>query len=618
MLKLFIDKQEVALPNGLNFDLFAYNPLFDRKGTYTYDINIDMSIPQNARIYSHINRLNNVSIYKNRVAELYDGTKLIITGTEVILSVENNNVRIQIVSGNSELNYLAASKELKLRDLELGEIVLNEDVAKKSLESTSDTCDFVCAPCAKTLEQFGFGYWYNEGYSAGRLYNNMSRPFYRDNEQNQQTMLNWCGEPNLRAMMYLCVLVEKVVRAMGYTVEHNSLRGSEKFRQVFIINIEDTVQVNEMVPNWSVNDFIDQVEKWCNVLFVVDQARKSCSIVSVSDFYKENSATTYISQDDVVDGFEKKFDADKTSEPSYDNVEYNNPGKDWYDYGVLDEDVRRACSVEEYATYKDIRNIGISGFYNQMTIYRAKDSGREYVISRRENKAPEAVYHYLQPINFIGKIVNEESEESISLNIIPAPMVAVSLYGYYFYDGAVNNNGGGYCSCFTMIPHALDQVDVEEVDEEDGLNELIVKGMGKDKTRDIMYVANYVGIQKCFWPYVQTHQANAVEKLKWPLSLSVYQFVGFGASDSGAYVADNYQYKAYDLSLKVLHDDVYSKNELIDKTNEYILNFYTDDELDCKNIFVLSNSRYYCRYLKYKVKIDGVSREVEGHFFPVK
>lgn len=618
MLQLFIDKQEVALPSDLNFDLFAYNPFFDRKSDYTYDIDIDLSIPQNARIYSHINRLNIVNKHKDRVAELYDGSKLILYGTEIILSVENDKAKIQLVSGNSELNYLAASKKARMRDLDLGEIVLNEDTAKKSLESTSDSCDFVCPPCAKVYKRFGFSYWYNKGHSASYLYNNLSRPYFKDDEQNQKTMLNWCGQPNLRAMMYLCVIVEKVVQAMGYKVEYNALRRSKKFKQVFIVNSFETNKVSEMVPNWFVNDFLDQVEKWCNVLFLVDQSKNTCSIVNISDFYKTDSATTFIKKDSVVDGLEKDFDADPTSEVSYSNIMYNVPDHEWYKYGYVDDNVRQACSVEEYATYEDIRRIGISGFYNQMKLYKARDTGREYVVSRRHNITINADYNYLQPIDYVGKIVNEDSNESMSFNIVPAPMVAVSLYGYYFYDGATNNNGGGYGSCFTMIPYAMDQVSEEEVTEEQGLNEFIVGGMSEEAIPGTMFVANYVGVQKCFWPNAQTHQAGAVEKVRWPLSLSVNQFVGFGASDSGSYIACNEEYKDFDLSIQNLHSDVYSKNELIDTTKEDKLKFYTDEVLDSKNIFVIANARYYCRYIKYKVTIDGVSKEAEGFFFPMK
>lgn len=618
MLQLFIDKQEVALPSDLKFDLFVYNPFFDRKSDYTYDIDIDLSIPQNARIYSHINRLNIVNNHKDRVAELYDGSKLILYGTEVILSIENNNAKIQLVSGNSELNYLAASKKARMRDLDLGVIFLNEITAKQSLESTSDTFDFVCPPCAKVYKRFGFSYWYNEGRSASLLYNNLSRPYYMDNEQNQMTMLNWCPQPNLRAMMYLCVVVEKVVQAMGYNVEYNALRINKKFKQVFIVNSTETSKVNEMVPNWLVNDFIDGVEKWCNVLFLVDQAKKTCSIVNISDFYNMDSATTFINKDSMVDGVEKDFNADPTREVSYSNIRYNVPNHEWYKYGDIDDNVRQACSVEEYATYEDIRRIGISGFYNQMTLFRAKDSGREYVISRRHNNTINADYNYLQPIDYVGKIVQEDTNDSMSFNIVPAPMVAVSLYGYYFYDGAINNNGGGYGSCFTMIPYAMDQVSEEEVTEGQGLNEFIVGGMSKEAIPDTMFVANYVGVQKCFWPNAQTHQAGAVQKVMWPLSLSVSQFVGFGASDSGSYIACNELFEDFDLSIKKLQSDVYAKNECIDTTKEDKLKFYTDEVLDSKKIFVVANARYYCRYIKYKVTIDGVSKEAEGFFFPMK
>lgn len=616
MLQLFIDKQEVALPSDLNFDFFAYNPFFDRKSDYTYDIDIDLSIPQNARIYSHMNRLNIVNKHKDRVAELYDGTTLILHGTEIILSVENNKAKIQLVSGNSELNYLAASKNTRMRDLDLGEIILNEDTAKKSLESTSGTCDFVCPPCAKVWNKFGIGYWYNKGHSASYLYNNLSRPYYKDDQEKQTDLLNWCGNPNLRAMMYLCVMVEKVVQAIGYKVEYNALRMSGRFKQVYIVNSVETNKINEMVPNWLVNDFIDQVEKWCNVLFLVDQAKKTCRIINVCDFYKTDSSTTFISKDSIVDGLEKNFNVVQTKDVSYANIMYNTPGHEWFKYGLLDDDVRSACQVIEFDTFSDIKKVEKEDSYNKMNIYRAKDTGKEYVISAKKSNAVSTRY-YLQPIDYVGRNGNEDSGESMSFNIVTCPMVAVSLYGFYLYEGTLSNSGGGYCPIFTMIPYAMDQVSEEETSASQGLNELIVGGMNEAAVPDTIFVANYVGIQRCYWPSETERQGEAVKKIKWPLSISVGQFVGYGASD-GTYLTCNDQHMSYDLSIDTLYKEVYSRNEQIDTGEEDKLTFYTDRMLDSKNIFVVANARYYCRYIKYKVTIDGVSKEAEGFFFPMK
>ena len=100
MTELYIDGQKVLLNDDFMIDFYRYNPFFSKKGDYTYDIDINLNVPENARIYKHIQRPNRMDHPVDRAAVLiFD--QMAIKGTEVILSVENNIVKIQIVAGNS-------------------------------------------------------------------------------------------------------------------------------------------------------------------------------------------------------------------------------------------------------------------------------------------------------------------------------------------------------------------------------------------------------------------------------------------------------------------------------------------------------------------------------------
>ena len=56
MTRLFIDGQEVVLPEQFELELITENPYFTRTGEYTYDIDIDLKVPQNRQIYKNIQR----------------------------------------------------------------------------------------------------------------------------------------------------------------------------------------------------------------------------------------------------------------------------------------------------------------------------------------------------------------------------------------------------------------------------------------------------------------------------------------------------------------------------------------------------------------------------------
>ena len=108
------------LPSTLGFELIRENPFFARRGDYTYDIDISLRDPHNRAIYDHIDRLTRAGRPQNRRARLYCDGHVICDGTEVILKKEGDNVKIQILAGNSELNILTADENLRIRDMDFG------------------------------------------------------------------------------------------------------------------------------------------------------------------------------------------------------------------------------------------------------------------------------------------------------------------------------------------------------------------------------------------------------------------------------------------------------------------------------------------------------------------
>ena len=106
---------EILVPHlsaSFSFEMVRENPLFNRRGDYTYDIDISMRDPYNRAIYKHVNRLTATSKPLNRRARLLADGHVIADGTEVILRLEADTLKIQIVAGNSELNYLTADDNI--------------------------------------------------------------------------------------------------------------------------------------------------------------------------------------------------------------------------------------------------------------------------------------------------------------------------------------------------------------------------------------------------------------------------------------------------------------------------------------------------------------------------
>ena len=149
MIELVVGGSQVNLSKEINLTLINYNPLFDpnnNRGMYTYDIDINLHDPRNARIYKHINKINSSKVLTGRTAVLYEKGKEIIKGKEVILESSSSAVKIQILSENSEMNIEFSNK--RIAELNLGTINATSLTATQSAYGDIEFTDrdWVCAP----------------------------------------------------------------------------------------------------------------------------------------------------------------------------------------------------------------------------------------------------------------------------------------------------------------------------------------------------------------------------------------------------------------------------------------------------------------------------------------
>lgn len=611
MIHLYINGAEVHLPEDISIDYYVYNPFFGRRGEYTYDIDINLKDPANAKVYGHLHRWNVAQRPLNRKAELFDNAKLLISGTEVVLSVEGDVAKIQIVSGNSELNYLSANENVRLKDLDMGAIaVLDTDVALASLYGDVGTFDFVCPPIARTQKMFGTG-WFSDGApNWKKFYNNLLRPGHNEGDPTHPRKdfnLSFHSTPNLRAQPYLAAIVEKVVTAMGYRVTDNVLRRHGIFSKVYIVNSKETLNYNEMLPNWTVNDFLDEVEHLCNVVFLVNPLQKTCSIVNVNDFY-QGAASEFLSEGVVQDYHERTYSDEAAADNvNYDNLAYQLPDSAWFKYGCLPDGVVEQCDIINWADRGAAQdNVG------KMVIVYMADSDTYFVARKWETGTTAGgTKSYWQPINFLKNVADASSKEQMTFRIVPAEIIGLSLDGYYWkgYDSGGSNVA---VQPMTLLPYAADQGYVE--DGEADLNSMIEGGVKEESVADTMPVAIYRGVAKCFW---STTQASAypdrVKGLKFPMSSVTNVYVIFSAADGGSY--HFWLNDGLDLRLETLKKKVYKGNYSIDTMTERKAFFYTDEILDPKKVFVVKNRRLYCKYLLYKITAQGLKREVEGVFY---
>ncbi|KAA6319360.1 hypothetical protein EZS27_030734, partial [termite gut metagenome] len=473
MTELYIDGYPAALPEDFEIDFFAQNPFFTKNGEFTYDIDLSLLSLVNARIYKHIDRLHANSFFTGRRAVLISDANVIAAGTEIILKVENSTVKIQITSGNSELNYLSGG-EKKIRDVDMGRITnLSTYVAIQSLYGNYPSFDYVCTPVFLSYET-------DESETKTESSKLCNEAYWT-----KDTVNSYKSGTQLIAQPYLVACITKVCSALGYTIEFNNLPA--KFYKMIVINGYDTLKFNEMLPNWKVNEFISEIEKFCNVIFVVNQLTKTIRIMNVYEFY-ENPQTVYIPSGRVTDSKEKNFDKDESLYILYKNVKYDLPSNTEYKYTCLSEDLIALCQRIYVDTYADLYKIDHQElYYNKLIIYVTKDTGLEFVMTSYQTSTGR---HYrFERVNSFKNVVNKESQEETVLKIVPAEVVIDDIR--FSYPG-----GGYYYYISAPFPIARNIPSTDkDITPEKGLNEFILSGIPEESVPDRIFIAYYDGVQ---------------------------------------------------------------------------------------------------------------------------
>jgi hypothetical protein len=371
---------------------------------------------------------------------------------------------------------------------------------------------------------------------------------------------------------------------------------------MIIVNGYVTLKFNEMLPNWKVNEFISEVEKFYNVIFAVNQLTKTVRIMNVYKFY-ENPQTVYIPSERVTDSKEKNFDKDESLYISYKNVKYDLPSTTFYKYTSLSEDVIELCEkIHAYTFQNLIDSVDMEQAYNKMNIYVTDNTELEFVIRKYSHTYRFSI------VNRFKNVIDKDSSEETVLKIIPAEIVIKEILA----DAIPDVQDQHFVSAPAPIWNGASS---EKSDTEQGLNEFITEGIPEEIIPDRIFIAYYTGVQKAM-------RTNAIRDRSYvhPYTLT-FPFeiwkIKNGEELHLCRYTDNLQETLSLLGEVGMYNTLYAKNIDIQTDTEFVITFLTNKILDSMSIFVIDNKKFYCKQLHYKIRPEGIVKEVEGTFYPM-
>ncbi|MBP3517769.1 MAG: hypothetical protein J6K31_05085 [Parabacteroides sp.] len=574
MTELFIDNKPVMLPADLDLKVKQQNPLITKNGTFTLDLTLSLQERNNSILYKHIERLQASSVFDKRKAVLISDGHIIINGTEAFISNTNEEVKIQLLSGNSELNYFMGT-DVYISSLDLGKETdfSNERLNQVIKKGFPDT-DFV-TPMVKIGSSI-----YNE-HPALDLDPQGWKPYVFS---------------NIAIQPFLLAMIEKILTALGYKIEYNEARNDNFLSSIFLLNSDKSGMYNRILPGWKVKDFLEECEKLMNLIFVIDNANRSVKILCASS----NNTTGTYTINNVLDAFERTI-VDDNEKVSYKNICYDFPSSTEYRFQCIEDEVLDRALLDTSQTYDDLINKlkGPDGsvlpdslgdqLYNSSYLWHVVETDSYYIIDKRSynfpGNPPEAAttYYYPRKVHTFRKYQSNKDEDFLKLSFFPCVYFSKDSTPWYIDSERI-----------PYLPGTSDK-------EQDG--EYSIKKLIENGAKDFNSTKKQVAISS-FHPALN----------------GIYFTLNDNVAD---YHSSNSWYQKEYGTFRLTGPDglvekYYQPNLKIDFTREYTIKFISNILPDVRAEFILNNKLFICKELEYRITNEGIHPEITGTFYEVK
>lgn len=591
MTQLYINGQPAILPEGFTISFTAENPYFTRSSNYSLDVELPM--PANHAIFGHIHRLDVTKQKTILPATLIVDNRTLIRGSAVLLSVEDTLAKVQLVSGNAELNLLT-NDDIYIDEIDLGTV------------SWPNNNDNRFQPPANMVNYYGSvddieAVWLPVFYQDGDkkvLMNDVIYEFGTNNFTLCPYYGNRCVQP------YLLTVIKKIVEHFGYTFD-SSFFDDNFLRNVYICSAVNSNHIAKALPHWTVSKFFDELEKFLCAVTIVNENTKEVRLVGINDYFSSPVKGT-IDASGLLREFEVDIEEDKSEKDlSIGNVSYNLPSHTDDGYLRIKRDIFEAAYKQECDTYDAMVEA-----YNEMSDNNKRSTlfvvGKRYYINYNENGKDA-----LREVNLYADLIRDPDSSNVetALRIVPAKILQfnVGVYG----SVAEYDLFRPYTSMMMNIPAVGYQATVAK-QERFNIQEAIngdVELEEKQAKNEHMEVAINTG---------QFNRQNVTYSGQTHAYDYAYPFTDY-QQKTAAQLTD---FLPYSLSLNdVCPDSIghrLSTLNIFHSNIPYTIQFLADKMPDVNKVFLIGNKQYLCEKIEAEIDAEGLNKVLKGTFYRIE
>ncbi len=306
-MNLIIDHKPAAIKPGTTIDFISANLLFSDREDFSLTFTLPLrGCKQNRDIFANIYRKDVDINTLHYDAEIIAG-RFRASGAVAIVGVDDNDIKLQFISGRSFRNFYVDWDDIYINELDLGSYTTDRSRTPATMWGNGDV---IALP------------WVNN--ASGNLQNRAEKVngtwqwhTVKDDDLDTEVV------HGLSCQLRLYTLVEKVCQAVDYSFDGAAWVASE-FYHLYMLNTLpeawDTIAWASALPAWSLNEFFSELEKLMLCEFDIDHKNKHVTFSFAED---TESLAGNVAIEEVVDEFEVSIDnEDKSDYHGTTNVGY--------------------------------------------------------------------------------------------------------------------------------------------------------------------------------------------------------------------------------------------------------------------------------------------------------
>lgn len=618
MIELLINSQPVDLPADFSFSMEYENEFFTKASEYSLDITLPLEgSPNNQKIFGQIHRATTPKENTRLESAAYVNGRCVSHGYAIILSVTDKDIKIQLVGNTSYVNYAGADTYIDKIDLGMA--------CCKRPNKFDWTGGITYVPQPEYYKLFGsvddtdmvlFWAYYKDTKDIDadsfhlQRYPNSPFPSFYSTDYSQMDLMHMT---RYSCQPYLLKVIERIVKAMGYTLRRNDLNHSW-LRHLYIVNYKGNksfwdwwmpdgsdeigLPMVSALPHWTVNKFLDEVEKLCACVFVFNSYNKTVDIMQLDKFYGDTATVYEVADDCILDEYEFEFsDSSEDKDIASCNISFNKGYTDKrlkVDREVLDtiESTGHYGSYTELVADYDAKNLTAK----QKILFIDDSTGREYICNV-DDKGNDT----LVEVNVFGDLIRDKESGSIELDIVPANTRKFGVgWWFYIYD----NNPTVGLDLNVPFAEQSPATNPEYTTAQDIIDNSYSQEQ-KNESNDVMEVMISTGQ----WYELAGYQGNMFD---YPAPFTDFNMPG----------ATYGKLPEMSLSLKDVCEQslghMYRNIPRFNTSNTFVKKFLAKTVPDVRQPFMFHNQMYVCRKLNSDFESGTEDLIFEGEFYRIE